>query len=188
MLQHLRPALVMLVAFTLLTGVAYPLAITGIAQVAMPDAANGSLVVKDGKVIGSSLVGQCVHQDDKYFHPRPSATSDTDPADPTKTVDAPYNAAASTGSNLGPITQKLIDRVKGDVEALRKARRHRADPGRRRHDVRERPRSATSRRRPRSCRCRASPRRANLPEERVRALVQLADRGPGARLPRRAAR
>ena len=120
MLQYLRPALVMVVAFTLLTGLAYPLAITGIAQVAMPYAANGSLVVRDGKVIGSVLVGQWF-KEDKYFQPRPSATSDTDPADPTKTVDAPYNAAASTGSNLGPITQKLIDRVKGDVEALRKA-------------------------------------------------------------------
>ncbi len=120
MLQHLRPALVMIVAFTLLTGLAYPLAITGIAQVAMPYAANGSLVVRDGKVIGSVLVGQWF-KEDKYFQPRPSATSDTDPADPTKTVDAPYNAASSTGSNLGPITQKLIDRVKGDVEALRKA-------------------------------------------------------------------
>jgi K+-transporting ATPase ATPase C chain len=118
MFQHLRPALVMIVGFTLLTGVAYPLAITGIAGLAMPDAANGSLVTQGDKVIGSRLVGQAF-ADDKYFHPRPSATSDTDPNDTTKTVDAPYNAASSTGSNLGPTAQKLIDRVKGDVETLR---------------------------------------------------------------------
>ena len=118
MLAHLRPALVMILGFTLLTGVAYPLAITGIAQVVVPNAANGSLIVKDGKVIGSRLVGQNFTSE-RYFHPRPSATSDTDPSDPTKTVDAPYNAASSSGSNLGPISQKLIDRVKGDVAALR---------------------------------------------------------------------
>ena len=109
----------MLIAFTLLTGLAYPLAITGIAQVAMPSAANGSLIVKEGQVIGSNLVGQAFASD-KYFHPRPSATSGADPNDPSKTVDAPYNASASTGSNLGPITQKLLDRVKGSVEELRK--------------------------------------------------------------------
>jgi K+-transporting ATPase ATPase C chain len=120
MFEHLRPAIVMIVAFTLLTGVAYPLAITGIAQVAMPGAANGSLIVKDGKVIGSSLLGQ-PFSEGKYFHPRPSATTAADPNDPTKTVDAPYNAASSVGSNLGPITQKLLDRVKGDIEALRGA-------------------------------------------------------------------
>ncbi len=118
MLQHLRPALVMLVGFTLLTGIAYPLAITGIAQVLMPGNANGSLLLKDGKVIGSRLVGQNF-TDGRYFHPRPSATSDADPNDASKTVDAPYNAANSSGSNLGPITQKLLDRVKGDVDALR---------------------------------------------------------------------
>ena len=120
MIQHLRPALVMIVVFTLLTGLAYPLAVTGIAQVVFPSAANGSLIVKDGKVIGSSLIGQAF-KSDRYFQPRPSATTDTDPADSSKTVDAPYNAASSAGSNLGPITQKLLDRVKGDVEALRGA-------------------------------------------------------------------
>ena len=119
MFQHLRPAFVMIIAFTVLTGLAYPLAITGLAQVARPSAANGSLIEKDGQVIGSSLVGQAFTSD-KYFHPRPSATSGTDPNDPSKTVDAPYNGAASTGSNLGPITQKLLDRVKGSVEELRK--------------------------------------------------------------------
>ncbi len=105
MLQYLRPAVVMILAFTLLTGVAYPLAVTGIAWVMLHDAALGSLVTKDGKVIGSSLVGQAF-MGEKYFHPRPTAT---DPA---------YNAAASTGSNLGPITQKLLDRVKGSVDGL----------------------------------------------------------------------
>jgi K+-transporting ATPase ATPase C chain len=118
MLEHLRPALVMIVAFTLLTGIAYPLAITGIAQVTMSSAANGSLIIKDGKVIGSSLVGQ-PFTNDKYFRPRPSATTDTDPNDPTKTVDAPYNGAASVASNLGPLTEKLLDRVEADIESLR---------------------------------------------------------------------
>ncbi len=118
MLQNLRPAVAMLLAFTLLTGVVYPLAVTGIGWIMMQDQALGSLVVKDGKVIGSSLIGQSFTSD-KYFHARPSATSGPDPADSAKTVDAPYNAAASTGSNLGPITNKLIDRVKADVETLR---------------------------------------------------------------------
>jgi K+-transporting ATPase ATPase C chain len=109
----------MILGFTLLTGVAYPLAVTGIAWIMMHDAALGSLVVgKDGKVIGSSLIGQSF-TNERYFHPRPSATTGPDPADPSKSVDAPYNAAASTGSNLGPLTQKLIDRIKGDVAALR---------------------------------------------------------------------
>ena len=117
--QHLRPALVMVLAFTLLTGIAYPLAVTGIAQVMFPAAANGSLIVKDAKVIGSALIGQHF-KSDRYFHTRPSATTDVDPNDASKTVDAPYNAASSAGSNLGPITQKLLDRVQADVDALRK--------------------------------------------------------------------
>jgi K+-transporting ATPase ATPase C chain len=106
MFQHFRAAVAMILAFTLLTGVAYPLAVSGIAWVMMQDAALGSLIEKDGKVVGSRLVGQAFTSE-RYFHPRPSAT---DPA---------YNAAASTGSNLGPITQKLIDRVKGSVDELR---------------------------------------------------------------------
>jgi potassium-transporting ATPase KdpC subunit len=118
MLQHVRPALVMILGFTFITGFAYPLAIMAIAQIMMPEAANGSLVVKDKKVIGSTLVGQAFHGEG-YFRPRPSATTDTDPNDPSKTIDAPYNGAASVGSNLGPITQKLVDRVKSDVKALR---------------------------------------------------------------------
>jgi K+-transporting ATPase ATPase C chain len=118
MLQTLRPAVTMLLAFTLLTGVVYPLAVTGIAWIMMQDQALGSLAVKDGKVIGSSLIGQAFTKD-SYFHGRPSATMGPDPADSSKSIDAPYNAAASTGSNLGPITNKLIDRVKADVETLR---------------------------------------------------------------------
>ena len=119
MITHFRPAFVLLILFVLLTGLAYPLAITGIAQVAMPRMANGSLIQKGDQVIGSSLIGQNF-TGEQYFHPRPSATSAPDPADADKTIDAPYNADNSSGSNLGPTSQKLIDRVKGDVDALRK--------------------------------------------------------------------
>jgi potassium-transporting ATPase KdpC subunit len=118
MLQHLRPAVVLLILFSALTGLVYPLAITGIAQVAMPTNANGSLIEKDGAVVGSALIGQ-YFKSERYFHPRPSATTDTDPNDSTKTIDAPYNAANSSGSNLGPTSQKLVDRVKAGVEAWR---------------------------------------------------------------------
>lgn len=118
MIEHLRPALVLLGGLTLLTGVAYPLAITGVAQVLLPGAANGSLVEVDGKVVGSALIGQSFG-DPKWFHGRPSATSAADPNDATKTVDAPYNAANSSGSNLGPLAAKLIDRVKADTDALK---------------------------------------------------------------------
>lgn len=120
MLQHLRPAVVMIALLTLLTGVAYPLAITAASYVLFPGAASGSLIVKDGKVVGSGLIGQSF-KSDRYFHPRPSATVAPDPQDTSKTVDAPYNAEASAGSNLGPITQKLLDRVKGDIDILRDA-------------------------------------------------------------------
>ena len=116
-MAHLRPAIVMIVLFTLLTGIAYPLAIAGIAQVAFPAPAGGSLVVRDGKVIGSALIGQSFATD-RYFWSRPSATSAPDPKDPSKTIDAPYNAANSSGSNLGPTSQKLVDRVKASVAAL----------------------------------------------------------------------
>jgi K+-transporting ATPase ATPase C chain len=116
MLAQLRPAIVMIVLFTALTGLAYPLAITGIAQLAMSGKANGSVVERDGKIVGSSLIGQNFTSD-RFFHGRPSATSAPDPADSTKTVDAPYNAANSSGSNLGPTSQKLVDRVNGAIEA-----------------------------------------------------------------------
>ena len=118
MLSHIRPAIVMIVLFTALTGLAYPLAITGIAQVVLKGSANGSLVSRNGTIVGSSLIGQNFSTDG-YFHGRPSATSAPDPKDSTKTIDAPYNAANSSGSNLGPTSQKLLDRVKGDVANLR---------------------------------------------------------------------
>jgi potassium-transporting ATPase KdpC subunit len=107
--------MVMIVLFTALTGLAYPLAITVIAQLAMSGKANGSLIERDGKVIGSSLIGQNFASD-RYFHGRPSATTGPDPADPSKSVDAPYNASNSMGSNLGPTSKKLVDRVNASIE------------------------------------------------------------------------
>ena len=118
MWREIRPAIVFVVALTLITGLIYPLAMTGIAQVLFPGRANGSLILKDGKVVGSELIGQ-VFSGDGYFHGRPSATNTPDPKDPTKTVDAPYNAANSGGSNLGPTNKALIDRVKADVAKLK---------------------------------------------------------------------
>jgi potassium-transporting ATPase KdpC subunit len=118
MLQHLRPALVLIVLLSAITGLIYPLAITAIAQIAMPYQANGSLIEKNGAVVGSALIGQWF-KSDRYFHPRPSATNEPDPKDPSKTIDAPYNAANSSGSNLGPTSKALADRVKGGVEAWR---------------------------------------------------------------------
>jgi potassium-transporting ATPase KdpC subunit len=118
MLREIRPAIILLVALTLITGLAYPLAMTGLAQVLFPKQANGSMIEKDGKIVGSAQIGQ-VFADDKYFHGRPSATNTPDPKDATKTVDAPYNAANSMGSNLGPTNKALIDRVKGDVDKLK---------------------------------------------------------------------
>ena len=116
MLAQLRPAIVMIVLFTAVTGLAYPLAITGVAQLAFSNQANGSVIERDGKVVGSSLIGQNFTSD-RYFHGRPSATSTPDPADASKTIDAPYNAANSSGSNLGPTSQKLVDRVSSAIEA-----------------------------------------------------------------------
>ena len=118
MLREIRPAIVVLVALTLITGLAYPLAMTGIAEVLFPRQAQGSLIEQDGKVVGSALIGQ-VFERDKYFHGRPSATTAPDPNDSTKTVPAPYNAANSGGSNLGPSNKALIDRVQGDVDKLK---------------------------------------------------------------------
>ena len=119
MLKEIRPAIIILVGLTLITGLAYPLAMTGIAGVIFPRQAQGSLIEKDGKVVGSALIGQ-VFADDKYFHGRPSATNTPDPKDPTKNIDAPYNAANSGGSNLGPTSKALADRVKADVDTLKK--------------------------------------------------------------------
>jgi len=115
MLKELRPALVLIVLFTVLTGLVYPFVMTGIAQVAFPHQANGSLVVKDGTVVGSELMGQSF-SGEQYFHGRPSATVTPDPADPTKTVEAPYNAANTAGSNLGPTSKALVERITKDVE------------------------------------------------------------------------
>ncbi len=118
-MNHIRPAIVMIVVMTLITGLAYPLAMTGIAQVLFPYQANGSLIKQNGKVIGSALIGQNFSTD-KYFHGRPSATTEPDPKDPSKTVPVPYAADNSSGSNLGPTSKDLVDRVKGDAATLAK--------------------------------------------------------------------
>jgi potassium-transporting ATPase KdpC subunit len=118
MLREIRPAIVVLVALTVITGLVYPLAMTGIARVIFPYQAEGSLIERDGKVVGSELIGQ-VFESDKYFHGRPSATTAPDPNDATKTVAAPYNAANSGGSNLGPSNKALVDRVQGDMDKLK---------------------------------------------------------------------
>ncbi|MDA9467195.1 K(+)-transporting ATPase subunit C [Bradyrhizobium sp. CCBAU 53415] len=118
MLREIRPAIVLLLALTAITGLAYPLAMTAIAGTLFPVQAQGSLIEKDGKVIGSALIGQ-EFKDDKYFHGRPSATLAPDPNDSTKTVSVPYNAANSGGSNLGPTSKALADRLKEDVDKLR---------------------------------------------------------------------
>ena len=119
MLTHIRPAVVLLVALTLITGLAYPLAMTAIAGVLFPHQAGGSLVLdREGHLIGSELIGQNF-ADARYFHGRPSATNGPDPKDPTKTVPTPYEADNSSGSNLGPTNKALIDRVSGDVDKLK---------------------------------------------------------------------
>jgi K+-transporting ATPase ATPase C chain len=118
MLREVRPAIVLIVALTLITGLLYPLAITGIAGVIFPRQSQGSLIERDGKVIGSELIGQ-EFTSDRYFHGRPSATTAPDPADSSKTIPAPYNAANSGGSNLGPTNKALVERVQGDVDKLR---------------------------------------------------------------------
>ncbi|MEA3026384.1 MAG: potassium-transporting ATPase KdpC subunit [Alphaproteobacteria bacterium] len=115
MLKEFRPALAVLIGLTLITGLIYPLAITGVAQVAFPAQANGSLIERNGAVVGSALIGQ-MFAEDKYFHGRPSATTAPDPKDPSKTVEAPYNAANSGGSNMGPTSKVLAERLKGDID------------------------------------------------------------------------
>lgn len=117
MLQQFRPAVVMIVCLTILTGLAYPLAMTGIAQAIFPYQANGSLIQQDGKIIGSALIGQSFTSE-TWFHGRPSATTDTDPNDATKSIPAPYNAGNSAGSNLGPTSKALVDRVTEDAGKL----------------------------------------------------------------------
>jgi K+-transporting ATPase ATPase C chain len=118
MLREIRPAIFVLLALTIITGLIYPLAMTAVASGLFPHQAEGSLVERDGKVVGSSLIGQ-EFKDDRYFHGRPSATLTADPNDSTKTVPAPYNAANSSGSNLGPTSKVLADRLKEDVEKLK---------------------------------------------------------------------
>jgi potassium-transporting ATPase KdpC subunit len=119
MLKELRPAIMLVVLFTIITGLIYPSLVTGVAQVIFPHQANGSLAKRDGKVVGSEVMGQNF-TGDRYFNSRPSATSKPDPKDPTKTVDEPYNAANSSGSNLGPTSKALIERVKDDVKKRKK--------------------------------------------------------------------
>ena len=114
-MRHLRAALVLVVLFTILTGLAFPFAFVGVAEAVVPNLAGGSLITKDGKVVGSALLGQNFTTD-RYFHGRPSATTDTDPNDSTKQIPAPYNAASSGASNLGPTSKALIDRVTGDLK------------------------------------------------------------------------
>jgi K+-transporting ATPase ATPase C chain len=127
MLKEIRPAIVMIVLLTIVTGLVYPLAMTGIAQALFPRQANGSLIVKDGKVLGSELIGQNFTED-RYFQGRPSATSAPDPDDATKTVPAPYNAANSSASNAGPTSKALIERIQGDAEKLKKENPNAAVP------------------------------------------------------------
>jgi K+-transporting ATPase ATPase C chain len=119
MLRELRPAIAVFVVLMLITGLAYPLAMTGLAQVLFPSQANGGLISKNGTVIGSTLIGQSF-TGDRYFHGRPSVTTKADPNDSSKTVADPYNAANSMGSNLGPTNKSLIERVQGDVDTLKK--------------------------------------------------------------------
>jgi potassium-transporting ATPase KdpC subunit len=119
MWREIRPAIVVLIGLTAITGLIYPLAITGIAELVFPYQAQGSMIERDGHIIGSVLIGQNF-TDDKYFHGRPSATTAPDPKDASMTVAAPYNAANSGGSNLGPSNKALVDRVKADMEKLKR--------------------------------------------------------------------
>lgn len=119
MLKEIRPAIVFVIALTLITGLAYPLAMTGIAKFAFPERAQGSLVTRNGAVVGSALIGQ-EFRSERYFHGRPSATVAPDPADAAKTLAAPYNAANSGGSNLGPASKALSERLQESIDALKK--------------------------------------------------------------------
>jgi len=117
MLKQIRPAIVMIIGMTIITGLIYPLLMVGLGQTLFPYQANGSLIVKDGKTIGSALIGQNFTSE-KYFHGRPSATTEPDPKDATKTIPVPYAADNSSGSNLGPTSKALVDRVKDDAAKL----------------------------------------------------------------------
>ena len=128
MIRELRPAIVLVLLLTIVTGLAYPLGMTQVAQIIFPYQANGSVVERDGKVVGSMLIGQNFAKPE-YFHPRPSATTDADPADATKQVPAPYNGVNSVGSNLGPTSKALADRVTADVATLKAENPGAAIPG-----------------------------------------------------------
>src|SRR3569623_3657573 len=175
MLREIRPAIVLLLVRTAITGLAYPLAMTAIAGAIFPAQAQGSLIEKDGKVVGSALIGQ-EFKDDKYFHGRPSATVAPDPNDSSKTVPAPYNAANSGGSNLGPTSKALADRVKADVDRLKAENPNVAVPvdlvttsaSGRDPDISP---AAADFQAPRVAKAR------NLPEARVRALVETQTEG-----------
>ena len=137
MLREIRPAIVVLVALTLITGMVYPLAMTGIAQILFPNQAQGSLIERDGHVVGSALIGQDFISD-KYFHARPSSTTKADPNDVTKTVPAPYNAANSGGSNLG-LVQQGADRPRaGRPRQIKEGKSFSAGPSRPGHDFGQR--------------------------------------------------
>ena len=186
MLREIRPAIILIVALTLITGLAYPLAMTGLAQVLFPSQSNGSLIERDGKVVGSALIGQ-QFTGDGYFRGRPSATTKPDPNDATKTVEAPYNAANSDGSNLGPTNKALIERVKDDVDKLKAENASAPVPidlvtttasGLDPHISPE----AALFQVPRVAKAR------NMPEDRLRQLVGQHIEGRCPRLPRRAAR
>jgi K+-transporting ATPase ATPase C chain len=118
MLKEIRPAIVLLLGLTIITGVIYPLGMTVVSGVIFPTQAAGSLIARDGKVIGSSLIGQDFTSDE-YFHGRPSATTGPDPKDATKTTPQPYNAVNSMGANLGPTSKALIDRATEDTAKLK---------------------------------------------------------------------
>jgi len=117
MISALRPAVVLIVIFTALLGLALPLGFVGVGRAVLPGQAGGSLIERGGTVVGSALIGQ-TFDGAQYFHPRPSATTDTDPADSTKTIPAPYNASSSGASNMGPTSKALVDRVQADVAAF----------------------------------------------------------------------
>ena len=115
-ISALRPAIVLIVFFTVLTGIALPLGFNGLGAALLPYQAGGSLIMKGDTVVGSALIGQ-VFTSEKYFFGRPSATMNTDPADSTKQVSVPYDASSSGASNMAPTSQALIDRVKADIDA-----------------------------------------------------------------------
>ncbi|MBS0247078.1 MAG: K(+)-transporting ATPase subunit C [Proteobacteria bacterium] len=175
MLKEIRPAMVLVVVLTVITGLIYPLAMTGIAGAIFPSQAQGSLIKKDGKIVGSALIGQAFTSD-RYFHGRPSATTGPDPKDPSKSISVPYNAANSGGSNLGPTSKALADRLKEDAAKLKSENPNAALPvdlvttSASGLDPDISPEAALFQV-PRVAKAR------NLPESRVRALVESETRG-----------